>query len=613
MKLKYNEYRSAILDVSFQDLQDIVKNNRQVLEEEYLVADNIENIEFGITGYIRYLLECYKMNKEQRILDKIKELSLCLIDYCNHTFTINYSLYTGRSGVAYLLMELYEIHPDPIYLENCLKILKDSENAFFYSEYTSDYLMDGRAGVLYLLLFVFRRYGFSEIGELTDKYLNKILDNGILTSNGLSWVAKEEINIENSCDFARGASGIMFVLKYLSSISKENGFDFYTKQTEKYIENFIENGEECISLETYTFIPALEKKHILRTNSDKKNYVRILDILSAVSTPEELENTLDLLMILSPSVSNSFSGMVYDCNGIDAASITHESREHSLNEYAELIPGFLHGKTGAAYVNLRNITSAHAHNHSENQSHYFPKKPFPKEDFIFQKQYPKFYNLTKTNFPDIYSGVLKNINEYKSSFTDSIIPVLEKDYSSELLKDLLLFEENKNIFYRRMLKKNNLMRFSEIISYRNIVFDQVEALGNNIMDLPIRLSSNGMVINTKWEWSSNNIYQHSLNIIQPSALYTTVLTLTYDSSKNYITESPLKMEGLLLQAFEMPKTLRTAVEEFRYFCRSQSEDQLAAIIAYTYSRDKDELFSRLDYLVTTTVKNFLYNGCLEFV
>jgi hypothetical protein len=63
----------------------------------------------------------------------------------------------------------------------------------------------------------------------------------------------------------------------------------------------------------------------------------------------------------------------------------------------------------------------------------------------------------------------------------------------------------------------------------------------------------------------------------------------------------------------MPKTINMICEEFKYYCVSQSEEVLDTIITYTYSKDKEELIRRMDYLMTSTVKNFIYSGCLEFV
>ncbi|WP_308005861.1 lanthionine synthetase LanC family protein [uncultured Chryseobacterium sp.] len=612
LNVKIDEYISAILELSFEDFQNIAQNNKQKLEEQYLVYDNIENIEYGITGYLFFLLEYYKKYNKPELLNIIEKLSFSLIAYCDRTATVNYSLYTGRGGVAYFLLKLYKVAPQNIYLENCLKILKDSEKEFFHSEYTSDYLLDGRAGVLFILLDLFTKTESKEIEEMINNYLKKIINNSVLTSHGISWISKEEINVENSCDFCRGSLGILFVLRYMYAISKNENIQFYSTQTEKYIKNFIYKKEEEINLEGYPFMSDIEKRYLLKINSEKENYIRVFNILLEINEKEKFEENLDLLMSLSPSHFNHFSEILYHRIDTKEELTGDESILQNLDGNVDLESGIIHGKTGVFYTIMKYSVPAEK-NIFENQNYNLHLDILPKEDFIFQKQYPKFYHFTKVNFPLIYNMILNNIEEDRGNLISDIIPVIDQNSSSELLKDLLSFEEIKNQFHNTIAQENNLTRFSKIISHRNSVFDQVESLGSSISEIPIKLSSMGTAVNTKWDWSSNDIYKHTLNIIQPPASFATIFIPVYDSRANYVEEISLQIEELLLQSFSTPKTINMICEEFKYFCLSQPEEVLDTIITYTYSKDREELIRRMDYLMTSTVKNFIYSGCLEFV
>lgn len=611
VRLKLDEYKSAISDLSFEGLRNIAKNNKQTLEDNYLISDNIENIEYGITGYLFFLLQYYKEYNESELLDKIEKLSHSLIAYCDHTTTANYSLYTGRGGVAYFLLELYKIVPQNIYLDNCLKILKDSEKEFFHSEYTSDYLLDGRAGVLFILINLYAKTGTKEIEEMINNYLKKIIDNSVLTSYGISWISKEEINVENSCDFGRGSLGILFVFRYMYAISKNENILFFNAQIEKYIKSFIHKKKKEINLEDCSFISDTEKRYIHKINSDKENYIRILNLLLEMNEKEEFEENLDLQISLSPSLRNNFSEIFYHIVDAKEELTGYEAILQNLDGNVDLESGLIHGKTGMLYIIMKYNVPVRE-NIVENQNYNLCLNISSKEDFIFQKQYPKFYHFTKINFPNVYNIILNNIDEANNNLINEIIPVIDQN-SSEFLKDLMFFEESKNLFYNTIMQENNLTRFSKIISYRNSVFDQVESLGSSILDVPIRHGSMGTAVHTKWDWSSNDIYRHTLNIIQPPASFTTVFTPVYDSRVNYVGEVSLKIEDLLLKSFNTPKTIKTVSEEFKYFCLSQPEEVLDTIIAYTYSKNREELIGRLDYLVVSTVKNFIYNGCLEFV
>ncbi len=593
-----------ILNLSFVGLKNQAIKNQKKLRHKYLISSNIENIEFGITGYLLYLLELYKRNNAPQLLEKIERLSLELVTYCDQIITSNYSLYTGRGGVAYFLLELYKVNNKVVFFENVIKIIKDSENEFLDSVYTSDYLLDGRAGMLFILLNLFKVKESKETEQHINNYLNEILDNSILTPEGISWIAKEEINIKNSCDFARGSLGILFVLKYIYSVCGNESLHFYISQTEKYIEDFIQNLHEDIVLDHDQFITDAEKEHIIRANSHKEDYIRIFKFLSDNTETEVLENNVTLLLFLSPSVNNPMIPIIRDL--FDGKDVINQIDENIGSE-----DGFLIGEIGIAYANMKNnhlIMSDFIQ-----QKYDLSIKTPSKEDFILKKRYPKFYEFAKVNFPAVYTKVLKTIIGENIDILTNILYVIEKDSYYEVLKDLLLWEESKNVFYSSMMQENNLKRFSNIIAYRNSLFDQFENLADAILDIPVRLSSKGQIVNTKWNWSSDDIYQQTLNIIQPPSSFATVLTPSYDSKTKYIIETAVNIEETLLRALSHPKTIRTVSQEFKFYCLSQPVEVVDVIVKYAHSKDKEDLIERLDYLVLRTIKNFVYNGCLEFV
>lgn len=593
-----------ILNLDFADLKKQAENNQENLKGNYLISGNMENIEFGMTGYLFFLLEHYKKNESSLLLEKIERLTLELIAYCDQVATANYSLYTGRGGVAYFLLELYKVNGKTVFLENAVKIIKESENEFLDSAYTSDYLLDGRAGMLFILLTLFKINGSKETEQLINIYLNIILDNSILTSKGISWTAKEEISIENSCDFARGALGILFTLKYINSVSGNESLPFYITQTEKYIENCIQNLNENIVLDQYQFISEAEKKHILNVNSHKEDYIRIFKFLSDNKETEVLENNLPLLLLLSPSMNNPFISLVR--NIFDGENTTDQTDE--ITGFEE---GFLTGKMGVAYAEIK---------YNKPVINGFGKKEYilslavpSKENCIFRERYPKFYEFTKVNFPAVHNKILKTITTDNIEIFTDILLIIEQDSYGQILKDFLSWEENKNLFYSSMMKEHNLERFSNIVAHRNSLFERFENLGEAILDVPLRLNSNAKIINTQWNWFSDDMYQQTLNIIQPPGAFAVVLTPSYDSKTNYTTETVLNIEEAILRALSNPKTIRTVCAEFKFYCLSQPDEAVDRVVKYTHSKDKADLIERLDYLVIRTIKNFVYNGCLEFV
>ncbi|WP_172283451.1 lanthionine synthetase LanC family protein [Chryseobacterium sp. LAM-KRS1] len=593
-----------ILNLSLADLKKQAERNRENLKGNYLISGNIENIEFGITGYLFFLLEHYKEKESPRLLEKIERLTLELIAYCDQAITANYSLYTGRGGVVYFLLELYKENGKAVFLENAVKLIKESENEFLDSVYTSDYFLDGRAGMIFILLTLFKINKSKETEQLINTYLNIVLDNSILSSKGISWIAKEEINIENSCDFARGALGVLFTLKYIDSVSGNDSLSFYITQTEKYIENGIRNLNEDIVLDQYQFISVTEKKHILTVNSHKEDYIRIFKFLSDNKETEVLGNNLPLLLLLSPSVNSPFISLVRNIfDGENTAGQTDE-----ITGFEE---GFLAGKMGVAYAEIRNNKQV---TDDSGKKEYTLSLEVPSgEDFIFRKRYPKFYEFTKVNFPAVHHKILMAITTDNIHILANILLIIETDSYVELFKDLLFWEENKNLFYSSMMKNNNWERFSDIVAFRNSLFNRFEDLGDAVLDVPLQLSSKAKIINTKWNWSSDDMYLLTLNIIKPPGAFAIVLTPSYDSKTNYTTETVLNIEEAILRALSNPKTTRKVCAEFKFYCLSQPDEAVDMVVKYTHSKDKADLIERLDYLVIRTIKNFVYNGCLEFV
>ncbi len=233
--LKVEDLSNLILNSTFEELIEISKKNNTKLDRcRHLVSSNLENIETGVSGFLLYLLEMYKFSGKDIYLEKAELLSKNTISYCEKTDTNDYSLYCGRSGLIYVLLQLYDVNKNADLLQVCENLIIPCENEFLESKYTSDYLYDGRSGTLLILNELFQLSESERIFEIINKFITKIFQNALFTEKGISWKATEEINLNNSCGFALGASGIQYLLIKMNIDFPNNHLDYIIKYIDKH-------------------------------------------------------------------------------------------------------------------------------------------------------------------------------------------------------------------------------------------------------------------------------------------------------------------------------------------------------------------------------------------
>src|SRR5579872_3650834 len=118
-----------------------------------------ENIDTGTSGMLLLILDMYQRTQKPSYLAFANDAILRLVEWCRSHPTNNYALYTGRGGVAYLLIRRYMLDGDRSYLHLATELLKPANDRFLHSRYTTDYLYDGRAGTLLVLAYLYRMTG----------------------------------------------------------------------------------------------------------------------------------------------------------------------------------------------------------------------------------------------------------------------------------------------------------------------------------------------------------------------------------------------------------------------------------------------------------------------
>ncbi len=165
-----------------------------------------ESIYTGNTGIALFLLELYQVTGEERFLDAAKAGMVWTLDYCDKHPTDYYALYTGRMGVSYGLLRFHTLTGDPHYLDNALTIARDCKK-FTERRVGVDDLINGFSGTLIGLLHLHAASAESWIIDAIDHYADILIDRAWPGPAGLYWDRSGE-NVHGLCGLSHGASGI---------------------------------------------------------------------------------------------------------------------------------------------------------------------------------------------------------------------------------------------------------------------------------------------------------------------------------------------------------------------------------------------------------------------
>ncbi len=186
---------------------------RSIAGQDAGLWNNPENIDSGASGILLLYIELYRRTRKPAYLAFADEALVRMVDWCKTHPTVNYALYTGRAGVAYTLMQRHLVDEDNSFLQDAMELMKPANEYFLQSKYTTDYLYDGRAGTLLVLIHLYRLTGEAWLHGYIESFTKQLLLNARLSNQGVYWMAEEEINCRPSTGFALGSAGIQYVLQ----------------------------------------------------------------------------------------------------------------------------------------------------------------------------------------------------------------------------------------------------------------------------------------------------------------------------------------------------------------------------------------------------------------
>lgn len=197
---------------------------------------SIEDLFNGISGIAFFFLELFKKTGEERFLKTARESFNWLIKYCeNHP--IHYSaFYTGRLGVCWTLLKIYELTGDAKYKNYALNFAKDSSKVRLSKQ---NELQSGLAGTLLGYLHLHAATKEDWILEVINKYISALLKNARLGSKGLYWDRYPD-SIKSLCGFANGSAGIGFVFLELAHYFENPSFYWIAEQAFNYESSYFD-------------------------------------------------------------------------------------------------------------------------------------------------------------------------------------------------------------------------------------------------------------------------------------------------------------------------------------------------------------------------------------
>lgn len=600
-----------------------------------------ESIDSGITGILFYLLEFHIYSGKIVYLKKAEDLSIELIAYCKSHKTDNFSLYRGRGGFIYFLLSLYYINKNNKLLDESIDLITDVNEEYLMSEYISDYLYDGRTGTLLLLTLLYKLSNSELIASYIIRFIEKIAENAVSETYGISWKAVNEVNIKNSVGFAFGVAGIKYAFEIVNDLVKDKKLDVFIININKFIDlnwnkelqNWSNNEikiEEENCLESYKKQYRENANHLFIPKYDDYSWAggKLGLLLSQKDNNYDLKIDEAYHKLVSISVFDGKAGLgLFLLDKLDQNSSYYSYLIHIIQELINVkddgdIYSIMHGELGVTYFLLKTISPDKRDFIMAPLKDLIAEAPDIKNeeglviDFsvllkgFYRKLFPHTMNLLEYN-QDILIGYWKKMNDNVEdsflvqflNFMDDLLISKREAPGYKLLDDIFGHERSKLEIINN--KKSSFEIYLNQLCIQDDVVDILNKPDEYLFNIKFKISDQLIINRTKWDWSNNADYLK--NLLSVPAYFEYLLLPSYNES---IYEYPLKIDGLVLHRFDEPRSIYDALTEIKYFCQTQPVDVVKEYSRYTGSIDVDDFINRLDFLIVHKVKHLIFKGIL---
>ncbi|MCT2406596.1 hypothetical protein NZD88_03380 [Chryseobacterium antibioticum] len=617
-------------------------------EDQYQKNNNFitytapESLCSGYSGIILIMTEFYHLGIIS--LDKIETMVSDLVAYCRQNTSQDYSLYTGRSGVIYTLIQLFEITNDNKYLNYSLELIESYNiEEFVNSAYTSDYIFNGRAGTLLTFVNLYHLTGDKKVLDYISLIYLKLLNRCEVSEDGISWKEYEEINIKNSVGFAFGAAGIRYSLQTINSISENAGINYIIKNIDQYIhshwneqQNNFENLEkDILNNEVFsTFINQyLENKSSLSVPTYETSWSQgLLGILlpweqyNTSPIPEEalvtLENTslfnglssIGLFYLKQYKTNNSFS------NRLQLESIITSFIKSLTSD--DLSGGLLFGELGKVYFFLKLLNN---NIDSKNILEPFQYGPIKSNELSFNELtevrtiilshfFKRTLDFLQESLPRILGKYLntevKNTPETNSfiEFVENVLKNFKGTKIADQLQDIYLLEK-KRYNIKTSDKESNINKYIENFLHKKESLRFLDHNDHWFLQQSAEISKNVYVNHSKWNWTYASDKQFLKQNLQKDADDCEYIIML--NEKNELNEYYLGLESIILSTFRHPIPIEKAINDLKSFLLSQPYENLIVFSRQSGSKDMDDFLERLDFLLIQRIRYFIFSGILS--
>jgi hypothetical protein len=199
-----------------------------------------ESIYSGVAGTVLFFLELYKQVHEPRYLDAAVRAMRWVVRYCENNLSSYYAFYTGRMGIPYVLLRMYDVTGDRSYVEQALAIARPVMEYLKAPQHVDD-LINGTSGAILGLLHLHAAVGEEWIPEAIDAFIKHLVRSAHHGPRGLYWDRSENA-ISGLCGFSHGAAGIGFVFLELGRYFQNETFYKLAEQAFLYERYFYDES-----------------------------------------------------------------------------------------------------------------------------------------------------------------------------------------------------------------------------------------------------------------------------------------------------------------------------------------------------------------------------------
>ncbi|MCO6478589.1 MAG: hypothetical protein J5I94_18295 [Phaeodactylibacter sp.] len=208
----------------------------KVIDEE-IYFQAFETVYSGVSGIILFFIRLYEITNDDKYRQAIIKSVGWLYRYCRENPTDNYAFYTGRMGVVYTLLKVYESLAEKAYLEKAEELAIKCGRFIELRDPPVYDLLNGTAGALLGLLFLYEKKQSQEILQLIEQYVNHLLDGVKWGRRGIFWdITGWEI--WPLTGFSHGSSGIGYVFIQLAKLFDNAAYYWIAEQSFNYENQF---------------------------------------------------------------------------------------------------------------------------------------------------------------------------------------------------------------------------------------------------------------------------------------------------------------------------------------------------------------------------------------